>query len=292
MSCTNPLLAVDLGIKDNGKRKIKILPRRYDQSLAYLTEKYGDRLLRLPCGHCLSCKLDYSKSWSLRIILEASKYKQNCFVTLTYDDNNLPDKASKRDFQLFIKRLRKVTGNKIKYFGCGEYGSKEKRFHIHIIIFNYDFTDRTFYKRSKGGFLLYTSLLLDTLWGKGIATVQDVTLETAGYVARYSMKKQFDTSTPGDEYILMSRKPALGLKEFDYDIYETDKIYFQGSHKVPRIYDKYAEQDFNPSFEAAKYDRIKKASFSPGIVLSSDIDEDITKRDKLIMIDNANLLTR
>ncbi len=292
MSCTNPLLAVDFGIKENGKRALKILPRRYDQSLTYLTEKYGDKLMKLPCGSCLSCKLDYSRTWSLRICLEANKYKSNCFVTLTYDEAHVPERASKRDFQLFIKRLRKFVGYKIRYFGCGEYGSKEKRFHMHIIIFNYDFTDRKFYKRSKGGFLLYTSDILSRLWTYGISTVQDVTLETAGYVARYSMKKQFDKSTPGDEFILMSRKPALGLEDFKYDIYETDKIYFRGKHKVPRIYDKYAEASFNPSYEAAKYERIKKASFSPGVLHSSNVDEEITEKDKLIALENIHLITR
>jgi len=66
------------------------------------------------------------------------------WVTLTYDqtpfdDNNMMT-LDKTDFQKFIKRLRKkkrdFSKQSIKYYACGEYGSKNKRPHYHAIIFN------------------------------------------------------------------------------------------------------------------------------------------------------------
>lgn len=42
----------------------------------------------------------------------------------------------KRDLQLFFKRLRKRTHEKIKYYAVGEYGTDNWRPHYHAIIFN------------------------------------------------------------------------------------------------------------------------------------------------------------
>lgn len=78
------------------------------------------------------------------------------FITLTYDPKYVPISSKgfmslrKRDFQLFIKRLRKnhsverrvgnksgvLAGNFIKYFAVGEYGSQRMRPHYHAILFN------------------------------------------------------------------------------------------------------------------------------------------------------------
>lgn len=63
------------------------------------------RTLTLPCGQCVGCRLERSRQWAVRCMNEAQMHKKNCFVTLTYKE------ASKslryRDFQLFMKRLRK-----------------------------------------------------------------------------------------------------------------------------------------------------------------------------------------
>ena len=62
------------------------------------------------------------------MINEASMYNNNCFITLTYDNENLPkDKNLNYDeFKGFMKRLRehlhRKEGRNIKYYACGEYG--------------------------------------------------------------------------------------------------------------------------------------------------------------------------
>jgi len=65
------------------------------------------------------------------------------FVTLTYNTEHVPLTPNgfmslcKADLQKFFKRLRKNTGlTNIKYYACGEYGSKTNRPHYHAIIMN------------------------------------------------------------------------------------------------------------------------------------------------------------
>ncbi|MDX8558692.1 hypothetical protein OZ663_18615, partial [Elizabethkingia sp. HX CGY] len=41
-----------------------------------------------------------------------------------------------RDFQLFMKRARKLQEKKISYFLVGEYGSQTFRPHYHAIVFD------------------------------------------------------------------------------------------------------------------------------------------------------------
>jgi hypothetical protein len=43
---------------------------------------------------------------------------------------------SKPDVQKFMKRLRKLSDHKLKYYVCGEYGTKNMRPHYHMILFN------------------------------------------------------------------------------------------------------------------------------------------------------------
>lgn len=90
-----------------------------------------------PCGHCLSCRIAKAREWSARLLHELNYWEKAVFVTLTYEDRFLPANGSlrKRDLQLFFKRLRKYSNTKLKYYACGEYGSKTNRPHYHAIIF-------------------------------------------------------------------------------------------------------------------------------------------------------------
>ena len=53
---------------------------------------------------------------------EASMHMFNSFVTLTYDDDHLPEYNSLnyKHFQDFMKRLRK-SHNGVRFYMCGEY---------------------------------------------------------------------------------------------------------------------------------------------------------------------------
>ena len=80
--------------------------------------------MKVPCGVCVSCRLDKSKEKAIRCIHEAMMHEQNCFLTLTYSNENLPGGGNlrHRDFQKFMKRLRFKTGKKVRFYMCGEYG--------------------------------------------------------------------------------------------------------------------------------------------------------------------------
>src|SRR4051812_44423311 len=78
----------------------------------------GVNSLKINCGQCLGCRLDYSLKWATRCLHESQMHKQNCFITLTYNNLNLPKMGSliERDFQLFMKRFRKEIKCPIKYY--------------------------------------------------------------------------------------------------------------------------------------------------------------------------------
>ena len=108
--------------------------------------------LTLPCGQCIGCRLNYSRNWAIRCVHESSLHEHNCFITLTYNDENLPLNGSLdlKHFQDFMKRLRKKVSVPIRYFHCGEYGSRLQRPHYHLLLFGLDFPDKKFWKMSRG----------------------------------------------------------------------------------------------------------------------------------------------
>lgn len=91
----------------------------------------------VPCGHCLNCSVNKARIWTSRIILEACSHDDSSFVTLTYDQFNLPDPPvlSIPELQKFIKRVRWHSQKKLRYFAVGEYGDENQRPHYHIIFF-------------------------------------------------------------------------------------------------------------------------------------------------------------
>lgn len=56
-----------------------------DPKIVKLNGSYYEALL-LPCGHCIGCRLEYSRQWAMRCTLEALQHECNYFITLTYDD--------------------------------------------------------------------------------------------------------------------------------------------------------------------------------------------------------------
>jgi hypothetical protein len=272
MACTRPKLAYKEGLTENGKQKLTF---KWKPGFTKKQEQ------KLPCGKCLSCKLDYAKEWALRLTHEASLHEKNCFLTLTYNDENLPEDKSvhRYEVQNFLKRLRKLIAPiKIKTFYCGEYGDKNLRPHYHICIINYDFPDKQFLRTSQSGHILWSSALLDKLWKKGFANIGDVTFESAGYVARYCLKKHKDKDytfvdgydeTTGEitkmhdlepEFIGMSQ--GIGKTWYKCFASDTDKDYLETGgfkNKIPRYYDKLREKVDPEGLAEIKRQREEKA---------------------------------
>lgn len=151
------------------------------------------------CGQCIGCRIDRSKDQALRCVHEASLWQNNAYITLTFNSQTLGDRNTldRRDFQLFIKKLRKhhagMEQNKdgkspIRYYQAGEYGTvcwqcgksikyhgkaKHKfqpslgRPHYHACLFNFDFEDK-YYWCTRRGNRLYRSETLERLWSHKI----------------------------------------------------------------------------------------------------------------------------
>ena len=181
MPCYYPNKAHSTGTRKNGKSIIKFgLPTHQDQNS-----------IELPCGQCIGCRLAHSQTWAIRVLHESTLHERNCFITLTYNEENLPENGSldKKHFQNFMKYLRRDFGPEIRFYQCGEYTDKPNfRPHYHAIIFNHDWLDKEAFTENEG-IITYTSEKLQKIWGKGFTTTAEVTFESAAYVARYTLKK-------------------------------------------------------------------------------------------------------
>ncbi|AXH77467.1 MAG: replication initiator protein [Microviridae sp.] len=235
-----------------------------------IAEAFKDRPVSLPCGRCIGCRLEYARQWAVRCMHEASQHDSNRFVTLTYSDAYLDiyNSLNPRDMVLFLKRLRKAKGPGVRFFQCGEYGENLSRPHHHALLFNCSFPDERLHSGS-GEAKLYVSDELSKLWGFGFAVIGDVTFESAGYVARYTLKKirgpDADRHYGGrvPEYLTMSRRPGIGsswIHRFASDVYPSDELVVNGHiTKPPRYYD-----DVVAKLRPGVLDRIKRRRRAAG----------------------------
>lgn len=269
--------------------------------------------LQVPCNNCVGCRLDRSRSWSTRIMHERREHELAVFLTFTYSDEHLPEGNSllKRDFQLFMKRLRKYhhyyngDDNKLKYFMCGEYGGKTQRPHYHAIVFGLDFADKRFHKHGKRGDPIYTSVKLDELWGLGHTYIGSVSIQSAGYVARYCLDKingemadeHYRRINPqtGECWNVLPEYQAssqgLGAAHFDKhykQMYIRDSCIVQGKEiPVPKYYDKKLEQ-IDPELLAA----IKERRKAKALLRKQDSTYERLKVREEIKLAQVNLLKR
>lgn len=205
----------------------------------------GEYFIPVPCGHCAGCKLDYSRQWANRMLLELQDSGSAVFVTLTYDNEHLPivhkvwydddcnchdipyQTLSVRDTQLFWKRLRKRFPDKhIRYFLAGEYGSRTHRPHYHAMIFGLslqDFKDLRIVSYNNMHQPIFTTPDLVDTWQNGMISVAPATWHTCAYTSRYCLKKAFGDDGSYNckfglvqkEFITCSRKPGLGLQSYE-----------------------------------------------------------------------------
>lgn len=235
MPCYHPLIGKFTGeYTENGKKKFYI-EGNLDPVLA--KQLYPGSVV-IPCGKCLGCRLDYSRSWADRMMLELAAVGSAVFLTLTYsnenatickfddDGNPLCYTLVKKDFQDFMKRLREsklCKGKKISFYASGEYGDRTFRPHYHVILFGLslsDIPDLQNFGRNELGQTHYISDTIARIWSNGFILVSDVSWNTCAYVARYVCKKALKTGLPiyydisGQlpEFALMSRRPGLGKK--------------------------------------------------------------------------------
>lgn len=261
-SCTNPLYAARLYKPEIGKQVIKILPKRFG-TFEDLVRKYGeDNVLMLPCGHCLNCISNRKKEWAVRCCLEAMDHAENCFVTLTYDDEHYDDQYHKDHLQHFIRALRR-RGHVCRYYGCSERGDELGRCHYHIILFGLFPEDAKPWAKSQSGYMQYTSKLFDECWQKGLVVFSDFHPAQASYVTGYVLKKFMELDP--DSFHIQSTRPGIGqsyVLRNAQKIYETDNLVLSfGSHKfpVPRYFDKVVSECYSMDLDLIKARRLELA---------------------------------
>lgn len=234
------------------------------------------------CGQCIGCRLDRSRDWALRCVHESSLWKENSFVTLTYDDSHLPDSGSlnKAHHQKFFREMRSKHMRKIRYFLCGEYGDQHDRPHYHAILFNIDFPDKQEWGKNKQGDIIYTSQELHSYWPHGLAFTGNVTWQSAAYVARYILKKangevafekyvrdvdpetgEIDMVEP--EYIAMSRRPGIGsewFKKWKADCRKNFLTHDDTKMRIPKYYDTLMERTAVETYNAMRRERKERVA--------------------------------
>lgn len=222
-----------------------------------------NRYMLIPCRHCFACSINYAADWATRMALEcvSNGGKHNYFITLTYDEENLPiyekidyvnDQGKTTTFyntgedtwntgtlqkdhsQKFIKRLRSYLsrhselGN-FKFYLCGEYGDLGRP-HYHAILMDCRLDETQFYdcKIDSNHHDVWKSKELDKLWGKGFVDVAEASWQDMAYTARYVQKKWIKSFKPIDYYI-NGKEPEFvtmskGIGEEYWNKYK-DKIY-------------------------------------------------------------------
>lgn len=269
MACTNPMLMAVVDLKGSPRayfkqNQVKGWKVSTETGKAYRLVSKSSRgyhledipsymnfeTMEVPCGKCIQCRLDNAQDWAIRCSHEASLYKHNYFLTLTYDDEHITrgkfgnPTLVKKDFQNFMKNLRKKLKKEFshvgcRFFGCGEYGDENLRPHLHIILFNCPLNDLTIdfpdgeghiiHKFNKLGLPMFYSNFIASCWrdkdgnSKGFICLDDANFNTESYVSRYILKKQKGETSSiyskvlGVEppFVLMSNRPGIGYTFFD-----------------------------------------------------------------------------
>lgn len=263
--CTSPLIRAETFESYTNKKgrksfKVEWLQRdQYDKG--QIPKMKYRRINAIPCGQCIECRLQYSREWATRCILELNygyqgrKYPDGTcwFLTLTYEDEYLKTHTTvntetgekfegislcKEDIQKFWKRLRKKYPQmQLKYIECGEYGSKTLRPHYHAIVYGLPLPVDTFKKvgMNKLNQPTWKCEELSEVWGMGFVTIGRVTWESAAYVARYTLKKTTNYKD-NDWYMMQGMIPEFitmsqGIAQ-DYFTKNTQKIYYTDSVPV------------------------------------------------------------
>ena len=263
--------------------------------------------LELPCGQCVGCRMRRASDWALRVTHEASLWEANCFVTLTYGRDCVPAGGSleHRDFQLFMKRLRKrFAPATIRFYMCGEYGPLNLRPHYHACLFNVDFRfDRVVCGKSGAGAVFFDSPTLSELWSHGRVSVQDLNASTASYCARYIMEKLNGdlgeaaySSVDSDgvvsrrvaPYCAMSLRPGIGalwLSKYHRDVYPHDFVVADGvKRRPPKYYDKLFRAGAALMMESVEFERGKRAK----LCFPDSTDERLAVREVVVNARVAN----
>lgn len=208
---------------------------------------------QVPCGKCSYCNSRHAYNIYKRLEYESSLYDEFAlFVTLTYDDDHIPQGAayrpeinnktyihpvtgdvyvepdryfkskmsairfaddhptdvfyhvSKRDFQLYMKKLRHRLGDGLRFFCLAEYGGQTARPHYHVLLFNHGLNLKSQAQAYDA------SNVFATLWDKGFALCEIAPTAAMKYVSGYHAIRQMSPQGSHPSFVLSSRRPGIG----------------------------------------------------------------------------------
>lgn len=192
-----------------------------------------DKQIYVPCGKCPTCLRRRMDGWAFRLYQQSKIATSAMFLTLTYDNSTVPISDSgyltlrPSDLQLYMKRLRKVCGEKLKYYSCGEYGARTFRPHYHQILFNADITK------------------IQNAWQNGHVHYGDFTGASVAYTLKYMCKKSSVKYSGDDRQIEFSHmSKGLGVNYLspaivNYHRADLRRLYLNNNDKkvaMPRYY--------------------------------------------------------
>lgn len=206
-------------------------------------------VMLLPCRKCIPCQYKRSQEWSIRNSLEAQGHEFKYFLTLTYSEDSLIHIQNKyncktlvlEDMQLFLKRLRKNTGQKFRYYLCGEYGSLKGRPHYHMLLYGLNIPDLDFLYKTDKGYNYYKSDFIQNCWGLGIVQISEFSDYNSMYTSRYCTKKiDFENNVLDvkKEFNTMSRRGGIGLEYYNHnklELYGNDVMYYHFNGKTYKM---------------------------------------------------------
>lgn len=239
-----------------------------------------DRSIQIPCGQCIGCRLERSRQWAMRCLheMKTNASSGSAFLTLTYDEKNLPPNGTlvPQHLQSFMKRLRHWRPKGLRFFACGEYGGITMRPHFHVLLLNTCFPDAKRRLMFASSFRpgdprkeTYASAELSQLWTCGQSVIGDVTFESCCYVTAYCTGRvtgerelaHYGGRKP--EFAVMSRRPGLGSDFFDRfhaELYAHDSAVVRGREApLTRFYDNRMERLDSERLEDVKVIRRRRA---------------------------------
>lgn len=225
--------------------------RRYLDAEKTIVER-----VEVPCGKCAACLMNRRQQWVQRLVYEWKSANTAAFCTLTYDDDHLyrnqfgVPSVNKRDVQLFLKRLRRKLGNGLRFFLISEYGDTPwatTRPHYHFLLFNYPPMSYLVLAKTINDVWKNNNPLLNLE-----KVAEPICGERIGYVAGYSIYKRIGPKDSDPNFMLCSRRPAIGASyltpaRLKYH-YETGNLSVKtdtGSYPLHRYFrDKISDDDF------------------------------------------------
>lgn len=186
-------------------------------------DPYKQGVAEFGCGKCAVCLSKRRYQWTGRLLLEQAIATRAHFLTLTFDEKHCPKDMSvrPRHLQLFWKKLRENTGEKIRYFAVGEYGDQTLRPHYHAALFGLPLLRHINPGDAHIFGLPACTCEICTSWGQGGVGIGDLTPASASYIAGYVTKRSTHRSSPEyqpggalegrhPEFARMSLRPGIG----------------------------------------------------------------------------------